>query len=189
MKKLGSQLVLGILVTTLSVLATLANYVGTSFSGKSSGHSSAARQHLADANREEGLAMQLVILDATTFDNFYVYTGRDEELANYYYENFSPALRASVERDAPFDDDYYDEMYGQADELLKKADEEFANADDYSLLAGALRLLTLISAIGLSFAAYASLLEEGNQLRSIFALFATIALGLIVLQFLFVLLP
>ncbi len=188
MKKLGSQLVLGILVTTLSVLATLANYVGTSFSGKSGGHSSAARQHLADANREEGLAMQLVILDASTFDNFYVYNGHDDELANYFYENFSPSLQASMERGTAFDDGYYGEMYTLADELLKKADEEFENAENYAMLATELRLLTLISAIGLSFAAYASLLEEGNHLRGIFALFASIALGLIVLQFLAILL-
>ena len=188
MKKLGSQLVLGILVTTLSVLATLPNYVGTSYSGKSAGHTSAARQHLADANREEGVSMQLVILDANTYDNFYVYNGRDDELAGYYYESFSPALLASVERGTPFDDGYYDEMYSFADELLMKADAEFKNAEAFSSRANELRLLTLISAIGLSFAAYASLLEEGNRLRSIFALLATLALGLIALQFLYTLL-
>ena len=188
MKKLGSQLVLGILVTTLTVLATLANYVGTSYSGKSGGHTATARQHLADANREEGLSMQLVILDASTYDNFYTYNGRDDELADYYYENFSDALLASIERGTLFDDEYYDEMYARADELLIEADAEFKSAAYFSALANELRFVTLVSAIGLSFAAYASLLEEGNRLRSIFALLATLALGLIALQFLFTLL-
>ena len=183
MKKLGSQLALGILVTTLSILATLANYVGADYGGKGDSHTAKARQHLADANREEGLAMQLVILDASMFDNMRVYDGKDDELFEYFYSNLSPFLLESIERNDPFDDQYYAEMYALADEYSANAKEEFALADAQYARQGGLRIITLISAMGLSFAAYASLLDEENRLRAIFAAFAAVALILVVFQF------
>ena len=184
MKKLGSQLALGILVTTLSILATLANYVGADYGGKGDSHTAKARQHLADANREEGLAMQLVILDASLLDNVRVYDGKDDELFEYFYSNLSPFLLESIERNDPFDDQYYAEMYALADEYSANAKEEFALADAQYARQGGLRVITLFSAMGLSFAAYASLLNEENRLRSIFASVAALALGLILIQFL-----
>lgn len=184
MKNIGSKLALGILVTTLSILATLANYIGANYGSRGGSHTASARQYLADANREEGLAMQLVILDATTLDNVRVYNGKDDELFNYFYENLSPSLLDSMDRGTPFDEQYYDEMYALSDELTAKADDEFALANIQYAKQSGLRVITLISAMGLSFAAYASLLDEENRLRAIFAAFAGVALLLTVAQFL-----
>ena len=62
MKNISSKLTLGILGTTLSILATLANYVGVNFFGRGDSHTTKARQHLVDANREDGKALQLLFV-------------------------------------------------------------------------------------------------------------------------------
>ena len=183
-KNLGSKLSIGILVTTLSILATLANYIGADLAGKGGSHTANARQLLADANREDGLAMQLVILDATTFDGFVVYEGKDDDLAGYFYENLSQPLLKSIDRGDLFDEIYKEEMYAATTELSAKAEDEFAKADEYYAKQGSLSVITLFAALGLSFAGYASLLDEENRLRSIFASIAALALGLILIQFL-----
>jgi len=183
-KKLGSKLVIGILVTTLSILATFANYIGAELGGKGGSHTANARQLLADANREDGLAMQLVILDATTFDYYVIYEGNDTELASYFYENLSPPLLESITQGDPFGATYQEEMYAVPIELNANVEEEFAKADAYYAKQSSLSVITLFAALGLSFAGYASLLDEENRLRSVFASIAALTLGLILIQFL-----
>ena len=122
MRKLGSELALGILVVTLSVFTAANNYAVYQIGGVGSAHTASARQLLADANAGYDLGLQLIILDYTMYDGFYISAGVDDVAADYYENNFSDALFASVERNTPFDEKYYDEMYALADEKSAQAE-------------------------------------------------------------------
>ncbi len=183
MKKLGSDIVLGILIVVLSIFTAVANYSVYQVGGVGGTHTANARQLLADANTEEDIGLQLIILDYTMYDGYYISNGLDNVAANYYEDNFSDALRVSVERNAPFDDKYYAEMYAPANEKSALAEEEFAKADRAYAKEAVLQLAMLIAAVGLAFAAYASLLNEENFLRPFFALLAMIMLAINLSQF------
>jgi hypothetical protein len=118
------------------------------------------------------------------YDGYYVQQGVDDFAAEYYQSNFSPELQASVERDDAFDDQYYDEMYADSEELFTQAFENFDLASAASEQEEAYQLAMLIAAVGLAFAAYASLLEEKNRLRPLFALMSLVMLLLSAAQYL-----
>ena len=108
------------------------------------------------------------------YDGFYINEDVDELASEYYAGNFSVELLASINRGTPFDDQYYDEMYAPADELLDEAFEFFDMANAESEKESAFQLAMLSAAIGLAFAAYASLLSQESRLRGWFALMSSI---------------
>ncbi|MBT7600441.1 MAG: hypothetical protein HN560_05150 [Anaerolineae bacterium] len=128
-KKLGSDLSLGILVVTLSIFAAATNYTIYKIGGVGSSHTANARQLLADSNTDYDIGLQLIILDYSMYDGYFINNGVDSVAANYYEDSFSDVLKASVERNDPFDDQYYDAMNAAADEKTVQAQEEFAKAD------------------------------------------------------------
>ncbi len=182
-RKLGTDIVLGLLVATLSVFTAAANYATYKIGGVGSAHTATARQLLADSNTDYDIALQLIILDYSMYDGFYINNGVDDVAAEHYLGNFSDALKASVERDTPFDDQYYDQLYAPADKKSHQAEEEFAKADQAFAKEAVLRLAMLLAALGLAFGAYASLLKEDNHMRSLFALMALIILIINLSQF------
>ncbi len=104
MKKLGSDIILGILVATLSIFTALANYSVYKVGGLGNGHTANARQLLADSNTDYDLALQLIILDYSMYDGYYISDGIDDVAADYYEDNFSKSLKASIERGSSFDE-------------------------------------------------------------------------------------
>ena len=181
--RLGSNLILGLLVTVLSVFTALANYSTYKVGSDASDLEAKGDRRLADSNTEYISASQFIIVDYTMYDNYYVNLDVDDFAAEYYESLFSEELQASVDRDAPFDDGYYDAMYQSADDLF---DEAFTYFDETNALGekeAGFQFAMLISAVGLSFAAYASLLEEDNRLRGVFAVLATLSLVFGILQY------
>jgi len=176
MKWIGSNLVLGLLVTVLSVFTAVTNYSTYVVGGNASGHETEGDRLLADSNTEYISASQFIIVDYSMYDSYYVNLDVDDFAAEYYQSQFSDTLQASVDRDNPFDDQYYEEMYADAnakfDEAFVKLD--LANAE--SEREAGYQLAMLIAAVGLAFAAYASLLDEANHLRKIFALMSLMML-------------
>ena len=176
MKWIGSNLVLGLLVTVLSVFTAVTNYSTYVVGGNASGHETEGDRLLADSNTEYISASQFIIVDYSMYDSYYVNLDVDDFAAEYYQSQFSDTLQASADRDNPFDDQYYDEMYADAnakfDEAFVKLD--LANAE--SEREAGYQLAMLIAAVGLAFAAYASLLDEANRLRRIFALMSLMML-------------
>ena len=116
------------------------------------------------------------------FDDYFIQQDVDEYAAEYYQSNFSPELQASYDRDATFDDQYYDEMYAYSDELFDQAFEEFDKANAASEREAVFQLAMLLAAVGLAFAAFASLLYDKNKMRPLFALMSFIMLMLSVMQ-------
>jgi len=168
-KWLGSNLMLGLLVTILSVLTALANYSTYNAGSESSGLDTEGDRLLADSNTEYIQATQFIIVDYTMYDGYYINLDVDDFSAEYYQSQFSDELTASVERDAPFDDQYYDETYAYADDLYNQAFDKFDQANAAGEREAGFQFAMLIAAVGLALAAYASLLDEENSLRGIFA--------------------
>src|SRR5215217_3852600 len=126
LKWLGSNLMLGFLVTVLSIFTAVANYSTYVVGGRASDFQAKGDRLLANANTEYIQATQLIIVDYTMYDGYYINYDRDNDVANYYHDNFSEPLKASLDRDEPFDKTYTDVMYATADATF---DEAFAKID------------------------------------------------------------
>jgi hypothetical protein len=186
MKWLGSNLTLGLLVTMMSVLTAVANYATYVVGGTSADYEKAGDRLLADANSSYISASQFIIVDYTMYDNYHVNEGVDDFAAEYYRSQFSDSLQASMDRGSPFDEQYYAEMDADADAQFEEA---FANLDQASAAGereAGYQLAMLFSALGLAFAAYASLLDEANRLRRTFAVMSLVMLVFSVGQFVLV---
>lgn len=181
---LGSNLILGLLVSVLSVLTAVANYATYVVGNVSSDYEKEGNRLLADSNTEYISASQFIIVDYTMYDNYYVNLDVDDFNAEYYQSQFSDSLQASLDRQNPFDNQYYEEMYADAN---TKFDDAFAQFDLSSAAEereAGYQLAMLIAAVGLAFSAYASLLDATNRLRRVFALLALVMMVLSIGQFL-----
>ncbi len=183
MKKLSSDIVLGILIVVLSIITATANYSVYRIGGEGGAHTASARQKLADANAASIQALQLVIYDYQLYDGWYINYENDTEASDYYWSQFSHALVASVERDSYWDNIYYDELYASSDKLYAEAEKEFAAADQAYAKEAVLQLTMLLAAVGLAFSAYASMLKEKNRLRLFFIILAIAMLAINISQF------
>jgi hypothetical protein len=180
---LGSNLALGLLITLLSVFTAVANYSAFKAGNEATDLRALGDRSLANSNTEYISTSQFIIVDYTMYDNYYVNLGVDDTKAEYYQSQFSPELQASVDRGDPFDDQYYTEMYKEADDMFNEAFDYFDQASALGEQEAGYQFSMLISAVGLSFAAYASLLEDTNRLRKVFAVLAMLALAWSALQF------
>ena len=124
-QKLGSNLFLGLLVTALSVFTAATNYATYQASGTASGYETEGSRLLANSNTEYIRTTQFIIQDYTMYDGYYIQQGVDDFASEYYQSNFSPELKASLDRDSAFDDQYYDEMYAYSDDLFNQAFDQF----------------------------------------------------------------
>ena len=180
---LGSTLILGLLVSVLSVLTAGANYMAYQEGNSSLDNNLDGDRALAESNTLYLEATQYIIVDYNMYDGYQIQSGLDDVAAEYYHSQFSAPVLSSVERDGIWDDQYYDEMYTDA---LAKRDEAFAFFDEakrQSERESGYQLSMLIAAVGLAFAAYASLMDETKRLRSVFALISILLFAFSAFQF------
>ena len=180
---LASNLTLGLLVVIMTIFTAVTNYATYFVGGQASDLQTEGDRLLADSNTEYISASQFIIVDYTMYDNYYVNLDVDDFAAEYYQEQFSPSLQDSVDRDAPFDDQYYEEMYATADEKFNDAFDKLDQANATGNRESGFQLAMLVTAVGLAFAAYASLLDETNRLRQTFALMSLILMVLSIVLF------
>ena len=183
MKWIGSSLTLGLLVTVMSVFTAVANYATYVVSGTASSYETEGNRLLADSNTSYISASQFIIVDYTMYDTYYTNLDTNEDISNYYKDLFSDALKASVDRNAPFDDQYYDQMYQSSKDQFDEAFAKFDLANAASEREAGYQLAMLVAAVGLAFAAYASLLAEANRLRRVFTLMSLMMMVLSIGQF------
>lgn len=184
LRSLGNEIILGSLIAILSVFTAYASWQGSIADSKQNEHEILGMQYLNDGNAEYLSANQFIVYDYSMYDGWYI--TEDEEKAAYYEESYSEELVASIEAnpDDPFNDAYYDAMYAPAYELWDESDANFELAGQYDNLGDALQLVMLFMALGLAFAAWASLLKEESNLRPLFALASIIAFVIGLLQYL-----
>lgn len=169
---LGSEIVLGTLIALLSIFTGVASYQGSMADSDQNKNEKLGMSTLTDANSDYLTANQFIVYDYSLYDSWALDT--NSERADYYHSNFSPELTASLESnpDEPFNATYYDAMYAGANEKFAAADEYFAKGNLFDERGDELQLVMLITAIGLAFAAWASLLSETSNMRILFAILA-----------------
>ena len=180
---LGHELVLGTLIAVLSVFTAYASWQGSIADSKQNENEVLGMQNLNDGNAEYLSANQFIVYDFTMYDGWY--TTEDEDKAAYYESSYSDELVAAIEAnpDDPFSDAYYDAMYASSYELWDVSDASFDLAGQYDERGDGLQAVMLFMALGLAFAAWASLLKEESNLRPLFALASIIVFVAGLLQY------
>lgn len=170
LKLLSSEFVLGTLVAVLSILAAVSGYQGSEADGDQTKRNVQGQQMLTNANAEYLSANQNIGYDYTMYDGWF--TADDDVKLEYYKDNFSQELQNSVAAnpDDPFSDAYYTAMRAEPQGMFDEADKLFKLAEGFDERSGALQLILLISALGLAFAAWASLLKDESLVRLVFAI-------------------
>ncbi len=78
--------------------------------------------------------------------------------------------------DTVWDDQYYEAVYTDANAYFNDSDANFEKAGEWNERGDRLQLVLMIMALGLAFAAWASLLKEESNMRVLFSAFAIITL-------------
>ncbi len=181
---LSNEIFLGALIAILSVFTAYASYKGAMADSEQNKYELLGMQALNDGNAEYLRTNQDITQDYNYFDNWYLNVDERPEIAAYYEGSFSEQLAAAIERDPEtvWDDQYYTDMYAESDQYFADSDANFEIGSQYDELGDRLQLILTIMAIGLAFAAWASLNKEESNLRSFFSLLAIIifAIGLII---------
>ncbi len=176
-KFISSEWVLGILVAVLSVLIAAAAYQSSLFDSKESDLNVEGQKQLTESNSLYLDANQFVIYDYQMYDGWYINDGTNADLADYYMASFSENLSASMEREeGPFDDQYYSEMYIDAETTYEASMTAFDDANTAGNKADSLQLAVLIFAVGLALSAYGSIMGEESKIRFFFALLSVVSL-------------
>jgi hypothetical protein len=175
---LGNEIFLGSLIAILSILTGVASFQGSIADSKQNENEVKGMQNLNDGNAEYLSANQFIVYDFTMYDGWY--TTDSEDKAAYYEASYSPQLQESIAANSedPFSEAYYDAMYGVANEYWADSDAAFEKAGQWDNRGDGLQLVVLVMALGLAFAAWASLAREESNMRLLFS-----ALGFIMLVF------
>ncbi|MFN8411886.1 MAG: hypothetical protein U0Z26_05820 [Anaerolineales bacterium] len=175
---LGNEIFLGTMIALLSVFTAVASYQGAMSDSEQNKYENLGMANLNDGNAEYLRANQDITQDYNYFDNWYINSDTNPDAAEYYKENFSAELQAAVERDpnTVWDDQYYTDKYADATALFDESDTNFAKGSEWDDRGDQLQLVMLIMALGLAFAAWASLLNSESNMRLLFALFGFITL-------------
>ncbi len=183
---LGNEILLGLLIALLSVLTAVASYQGALADGNQNQFEIEGMKNLNDGNVLYLESNQTWIQDDGNYDNWYINQDTNPEIAAYYEGNFTELLAGAIERNGrdeyPIDEQYINELYAGANELFDKSDASFETANNWNGRGDQLQLVLTIMAIGLAFAAWASLNKEESNMRGFFSLLAIVSLviGLIV---------
>ena len=173
---LGSEVALGALIAILSIFTAFASWQGSVADSKQSEHELKAMQHLNDGNAEYLSANQFIVYDFTMYDGWYTADTADKE--EYYQASYSEPLQTAIAADPenPFSEEYYENMYAIAYDYWDQFDTDSEIAGQWNNRGDGLQLVMLIMALGLAFAAWASLGKEESNMRSLFSLLAIITL-------------
>jgi hypothetical protein len=156
----------------------LAAYQGSFSESKESDANVEGQKQITEANALYLEANQFVIYDYSMYDGWYINTGKDEEIAQYYYDSFSESLQSSMDagEEDPFTDQYYQEMYADADTTYEDAFTYFDQAEVASERANQMQRVVLVFAVGLALAAYGSLIAPDKLIRVLFTIGSLAAL-------------
>lgn len=176
---LGNEIVLGLLIAILSVITALVSYQGALADGAQNDFEIKGMKNLNDGNAEYLTANQEITQDYSYYDNWYINQESNPDIAEYFQIQFSDELLASIENSGnenPFSDAYYNAKYEIPNQYFEDSDVNFETANNWNDRGDRLQLIMAILAIGLAFAAWASLNKEDSNLRGFFSLLSIIAL-------------
>jgi ABC-type antimicrobial peptide transport system permease subunit len=183
---LGNEILLGTLIALLSVFTAISSYQGALADGEQNNFELLGMQRLNDGNAEYLRANQDITQDYNYFDNWYLNKDERSDIAEYYQSSFSQPLLDAIDRnpDTVWDEKYYTDMYVEANQNFDDSDANFELGAQWNERGDQLQLVLMIMALGLAFAAWASLMKEDNHLRPFFGLFSILALIIGVITYL-----
>jgi hypothetical protein len=180
---LGNEILLGMLITVLSIFTAISSYQGALADGNQNDAEIQGMQALNDGNAEYLTENQNISQDYNYYDNWYINQDSNPEAADYYQFNFSQQLQDAIARDPDtvWDDQYYTEMAVTSTELFDSSEANFVLAANWNERGDWLQLVLTIMAIGLAFAGWASINKEESNLRAFFSLLSiiTLVIGLV----------
>ena len=178
LRVLGNEVVLGTLIAVLSVFTAVASWQGSVADGQQNEFEILGMASLNDGNAEYLRANQDITQDYNYFDNWYLNLEERPDIAEYYQSSFSQPLLDAMERDPDtvWDDLYYEDIYADANAYFDESDANFAKAGEYNERGDALQVVLMVMALGLAFAAWASLNKEESNMRLLFSAFALVTL-------------
>jgi hypothetical protein len=173
---LGNEVILGTMIALLSVFTAVASYQGAMADSEQNKFEILGMQALNDGNAEYLRTNQDITQDYNYFDNWYLNVDERPDIAEYYEGNFSEQLTAAIERDpnTVWDEQYYIDMYAESDAYFVDSATNFGTGSQWDERGDQLQLVMLIMALGLAFAAWASLMSNESNMRLLFALFGLI---------------
>jgi hypothetical protein len=175
---LGNEILLGLLITVLSVFTAISSYWGALADGNQNDAEIKGMQALNDGNAVYLTENQNISQDYNYYDNWYINQDSNPEAAEYYQFNFSQQLQDAIARDpnTVWDDQYYTDMAVTSTEYFNDSEAEFILASDWNERGDWLQLVLTIMAIGLAFAGWASINKEESNLRAFFSLLSIVVL-------------
>jgi hypothetical protein len=173
---LGNEILLGLLITLLSVFTAIASFQGALADGNQNDAEIQGMQALNDGNAEYLTENQNISQDYNYYDNWYINQDTNIDAADYYQFNFSQQLQDAIARDpnTVWDDQYYTEMAVTSTEYFDKSEASFILATNWNERGDHLQLVLTFMAIGLAFAGWASINKEESKLRAFFSLLSVI---------------
>jgi len=171
---LGNEFLLGTLIAVLSVFTAVSSYQSSLAGGEQNNAEIKGMQSLNDGNAEYLTENQNISQDYNYYDNWYINQTDHPDVADYYQANFSQQLQDAIARDpnTVWDDQYYTEMAATSTELFNSSEAYFKLGSDWNERGDLLGLVVMIMALGVAFAAWASLLKDESILRIVFSIFA-----------------
>jgi hypothetical protein len=175
---LGNELLLGLLITALSIFTAISSLWGALADGNQNDAEIKGMQAQNDGNAEYLTENQNISQDYNNYDNWYLNQDTNLEAAEYYQFNFSQPLQDAIARDpnTVWDDQYYEEMAVTSTGYFNDSEADFILAANWNERGDWLQLVLTIMAIGLAFAGWASINKEESNLRAFFSLLSIIAL-------------
>jgi hypothetical protein len=170
--------ILATLVTIYGVLIAIVIFSSSQAQGLYYDNVFISQSHLSDAS-ELSLEAQLnAFHDLNVLEQMRAHelSGADPELIEYLYGHLSASAQASLIRSGDLDGIYADEMYAAHLVERERAMRAFDLAAAWSERSGTYEVITTILAVGLAFAAWASLIEKAINVRWMFTIISTLIL-------------
>lgn len=181
---LGNEFVLGTMIALLSVFTAVASFQGSMADSKQNESEVSGMKNLNDGNAEYLRANQFIVYDYQMFDGWYIADTPEKE--EYYQSSYSQQLQDAIAADPenPFSDAYYDSMYADSYAYWDESDASFETAGAWDNRGDGLQLVVLTMALGLAFAAWASLAKDESNMRYGFGALALVMLILAIVFYL-----
>ena len=180
-KVLENESFLMTMITTMTILTAVAAFQSALAGGESLKYFFMAQSKLTNASSLYVERGQELFYDQSVYDQYQIaLLGGDEAAASYFYNQLSDAGVAAVDRSVdaayPFDEAYEEVLFAMAKAESVEADVAFDLAGKFNQKGDRLGLVTTILAVGLAFAAWASLAVAGSRTRFFFSLFGLLSL-------------
>ena len=175
--RLTSEVSLSILIAILSIMTAFASYQSAAIDSTSGDNRATAMSILADSNYDSMWELSSLQDDLFFLNQAVLYADIDPEFADIAFENMTEGAQLAFgSEDEEALNTFFAESFSGSNDKWDEAQARLASAAEDSNRATAYQLTVMIMAVGVSFAAWASLAEEKGLSRRVFTLLSILCL-------------